>query len=104
MIDEPGKVHARDVANKLHGTAKRVRLLDLTTVWHEYGPKCDITDWLEGHEATELSEIIAKISDWIDVPPAADAADNPSHDTATTVPNSLACVVMASPQRDPRSS
>ena len=59
---------------------------------------------LEGHEATELSEIIAKISDWIDVPPAADAADNPSHDTATTVPNSLACVVMASPQRDPRSS
>ena len=56
---------------------------------------------------TELAQqpgFLQEMFERANVPPAADAADNPSHDTATTVPSSPACVVLASPQCDPRSS
>jgi AAA domain len=63
--DDAGHSHAPDVARKLKGTAKRIRLLDLGTVWPECPVKGDISDWLEGgHSSEELSAIVAKLSDF----------------------------------------
>jgi putative DNA primase/helicase len=44
--DEPGRNHARDVAEALAPIAARVRVLDLAVCWPECPPKGDISDWL----------------------------------------------------------
>jgi hypothetical protein len=62
--DEPGKTHANDVAQKLSGTAKRVRLLDLGAVWPECPVKGDISDWLKEHKTEDLGPIVARLKDW----------------------------------------
>ena len=62
--DEAGKTHAADVAAKLTGTAKRIRLLDLGAVWTECKPKGDISDWLDGHTTEDLGVIVAQLPDW----------------------------------------
>jgi hypothetical protein len=56
--DEPGRDHANDVAGKLTGTAKRIRVLDLVKWWPECAVKGDISDWLEaGHGASETGKL-----------------------------------------------
>jgi len=55
--DGPGQDHARLVARKLHGTAKRVRILDLPNL-HAKG---DIADWLaKGGTREELFRLISE--------------------------------------------
>jgi AAA domain len=63
--DEPGRSHAADIAAKLTGSAKRIRLLDIVSVWTECPLKGDISDWLDaGHSAEELGAIVAQLPDW----------------------------------------
>jgi hypothetical protein len=63
--DEPGRKHVADVAAKLSGTAKRIRLLDLALVWSECPIKGDISHWLDaGHKVEELGAIITQLPDW----------------------------------------
>ena len=63
--DKPGRAHVADVAQKLTGFAKRVRLLDIGSVWSECPLKGDISDWLKcGHSAEELGAIVARLPDW----------------------------------------
>ena len=52
--DEPGRTHAEDVARKLHGIARRIRLLKLPGL----PAKGDASDWLDaGHTAKELRRL-----------------------------------------------
>jgi putative DNA primase/helicase len=63
--DKAGKTHAADVAQKLTGTAKRIRLLDLASVWPECKPKGDVSDWLDaGHNVEKLCTVVAQLPDW----------------------------------------
>ena len=62
--DDAGKTHAADVAAKLTGAAKRIRLLDIAAIWPECKPKCDISDWLDaGHSTEELGKVVARLPD-----------------------------------------
>ena len=62
--DEAGKSHAADVAAKLTGAAKCIRLLDIAAIWPECKPKGDISDWLDaGHSAEDLGAIVARLPD-----------------------------------------
>jgi hypothetical protein len=55
----PGQEHARLVADRLEGYAKRIRVLELP----ELGWKDDVYDWLElGHTDDELYELAAKVA------------------------------------------
>ena len=59
--DEPGRLHAEDVAESLVGIARRVRLLDLPHL----PPKGDLTDWIEtGGTAEELRALVEKAPEW----------------------------------------
>ncbi|GAN71096.1 hypothetical protein ASY01nite_22270 [Acetobacter syzygii] len=53
--DAPGRDHANRVAKALHGTAQRVRLVNLP----DLPPKGDVWDWLEaGHSMQELLALV----------------------------------------------
>jgi putative DNA primase/helicase len=53
--DEPGRKHAKLVASKLHGVAKRIRILELPGL----RPKDDIADWLAaGGTREELLRLV----------------------------------------------
>ena len=55
--DEPGRTHAEDVARKLHGIARRIRLLKLPGL----PAKGDVSDWLDaGHTVRELRRLGAR--------------------------------------------
>lgn len=63
--DEPGIKHANDVAQKLTGTAERIRLLDLGKEWPECPPKGDLTDFFRAnHTAAQFWEIAERLPDW----------------------------------------
>lgn len=63
--DVPGRTHADDVARKLSGTARRVRVLDLGTVWPQCTEGGDISDWIEaGGDAATLYAIVDRLPDW----------------------------------------
>lgn len=52
--DEPGRSHSRDIAERLHGKAAEVRILELPGI----APKGDISDWLDsGCTVKELLEL-----------------------------------------------
>jgi hypothetical protein len=62
--DEPGRIHARDVAKALGPVAARVRVLDLAACWPECPPKGDISDWLAaGGTRGKLIELIKQAPD-----------------------------------------
>ena len=44
--DEPGKKYAQTVANKLHGVARSVKVIDLTVAWKDMPAHADITDMI----------------------------------------------------------
>ena len=53
--DDPGKQHAKLVAQKLHGTAKSIQIINLPNL----SPGGDVSDWLDaGNTKTDLLEII----------------------------------------------
>jgi hypothetical protein len=72
----PGQDHANDVAAKLTGTAKRVRVLDLGKEWPECPPKGDISDWLAaGGTVKQFYQAIEDLPDW--TPPQAPPGPQP---------------------------
>ena len=60
-----GQDHVQAVALALKPLAKRVRVLDLATIWPEIGPKGDISDWIDaGATADDLHAAIEQLPDW----------------------------------------
>jgi predicted P-loop ATPase len=61
--DDAGLIHARDVAQKLNGIAKRIRILELPGLPH----KGDISDWFDaGGTSEELYKLAEQALDWED--------------------------------------
>jgi 5S rRNA maturation endonuclease (ribonuclease M5) len=68
--DDPGRDHARSVAQALTGVAARVRLIDLATCWPECPVKGDISDWLgAGGTREQLVEWIKGVPDYSEAEP-----------------------------------
>ena len=55
--DKPGKDFAQTIAEKLDGTAKTVKVLDLSEIWAEIPEHGDITDYVISHAGTNLNEL-----------------------------------------------
>jgi KaiC/GvpD/RAD55 family RecA-like ATPase len=65
----PGQDHAQDVARHLHGTAARVRVLDLAQHAPELPPKGDVSDWIKGGgTSAELQLLVDRAQDWSPTP------------------------------------
>lgn len=61
----PGQDHAQDVACRLTGIAKSVRVLDLAAHWPECPEKGDVSNWLDaGHDAKELLRLVESTPLW----------------------------------------
>jgi hypothetical protein len=59
--DQPGRKHARSIAEALSETAQSVRVVELGDV----PPKGDVTDWMgRGHTADELEKLAASQNEW----------------------------------------
>jgi hypothetical protein len=72
--DDAGKKHGQDVAQKLHGIAGRVRVLDLPNL----APKGDVLDWLAADGTVdELTRLTEATPDWKQEP-RPDDGDEPS--------------------------
>src|SRR5262249_25566785 len=57
--DDKGRAHAEDVARRLTGVARRVRIVALPGL----PDKGDISDWLAaGHRSDELRELLSNVS------------------------------------------
>jgi hypothetical protein len=68
----PGQDHAQDVAAKLNGIAKRVRVLELWNSWPDMPEKADISDWLDtGRTVDDLYALVDGLVDWIARVPSA---------------------------------
>ncbi|MGV7219237.1 AAA family ATPase [Bradyrhizobium sp. UFLA05-112] len=64
----PGQDHAQDVAQKLSGVAKRVRVLELWRHWPAMPLKGDVSEWLDHGGTTEaLYALIERTSDWVKI-------------------------------------
>ena len=80
--DAPGYAHADAVCRLSHGTAKRLRRLDLKDHWPEIPEGGDVSDWLAvggDHTAERLETLIAAAPDW----EAADAAEAAAGEAAS---------------------
>jgi Protein of unknown function (DUF3987) len=63
--DKAGRNHAEQVATSLNGSAARIRILDIRSVWCECPEKGDISDWIAaGGTAQKLNEIVAVLRNW----------------------------------------
>ena len=59
--DRPGKKHAEDIASKLHGKAKSVKILQLPGL----AKKEDVSDWLDkGGTKEKLKQLIKDCQEW----------------------------------------
>jgi hypothetical protein len=57
--DDVGRAFMCKIAAALRGAARRVRVIDLPTVWPQCPPKADVSDWLDvGHGAQEFRALI----------------------------------------------
>src|SRR5690606_4123203 len=55
--DEPGRKHARKVAEALNGLARSVKVVELPGL----AEKGDVSDWLDaGHTAEDLQELVER--------------------------------------------
>ena len=64
----PGQDHANHICKILQGIAKRVRYLDLKTVWQACPPKGDITNWFKaGGTIEQLWAIVEDLPDYVPV-------------------------------------
>lgn len=59
--DDVGRAYARETAAALHGVAKSVRLLDLSTVWPEIPEHGDISDLITAKGPDDACELLAKL-------------------------------------------
>jgi len=64
--DDPGRLHAGEVAKSLHSVARRIRVVDLAQHWPEADAKADITKWIKygGGTVEKLEEITEATPDW----------------------------------------
>ena len=70
--DEPGREHVALVARNLRGAVKRLRVLDLASVWPGIEESQDISDWFAaGLEVEKLIALVDGLPDW--TPPAVTA-------------------------------
>lgn len=60
--DNVGMVYAQEVAAALHGTAKSVKLLDLSTVWPDIPEHGDVSDMISALGAEEAARRLVKLS------------------------------------------
>ena len=61
----PGQDHMRDVAAKLTGIARQIRLIDLGKMWLECPPKGDVFNYLEsGHTREQLDALVGAAPDY----------------------------------------
>jgi putative DNA primase/helicase len=71
--DGPGHAHACEVVATLQGVARRVRVLDLATVWPKCPDKGDISDWIaDGGTAEQLWGLVEAAPEWAFGPSAVD--------------------------------
>jgi hypothetical protein len=75
--DEPGREHVALVARNLRSVVKRLRVLDLASVWPEIEESQDISDWFAaGLKKEQLLALVEGLPDW--TPPAkANGHDDP---------------------------
>jgi predicted P-loop ATPase len=72
--DDPGRKHAADVANRLQGKAKCVRVLELP----DLPVKGDVSDWLAaGGTAAQLMKMVGTTPDYVPTPAAAAESSTP---------------------------
>jgi hypothetical protein len=63
--DDAGRQHADQVAACLQGIARRVRVLDLGSVWSECPDKGDVSDWIAaGGTTAKLDALIEVLPAW----------------------------------------
>lgn len=60
--DDVGRAYAQETAAALHGTAKSVRLLDLSTVWPDIPEHGDVSDMISALGAEEAARRLVKLS------------------------------------------
>jgi RecA/RadA recombinase len=78
----PGQDHAQDVARRLAGIARRVRVLELWQTWPSMPLKGDVSNWFQaGGTPEQLYALADELPDWSPdqkvEPPAAPAAEIP---------------------------
>jgi hypothetical protein len=72
--DPAGRDHMHTVGVSLKGVARRIRVIDLATVWPQCPPKGDISDWVDGGGTTEQFLALAEAApDWTLTPDTDDA-------------------------------
>ncbi len=55
--DDPGREHAQQVAQALHGRALEVKVLDLLAVWPEAPSKADVSDYIEHRDCLSPEDL-----------------------------------------------
>lgn len=60
--DDVGRAYAQETAAALHGTAKSVKLLDLSTVWPDIPEHGDISDMIETLGAVKSAELLTELA------------------------------------------
>ena len=60
--DDTGKAFAQETAAALHGTAKSVKLLDLSEVWPDIPDKGDISDMIETLGAVKSARLLTELT------------------------------------------
>ncbi len=77
--DQPGREYAAGVCAALYGVARRVKLLDLSTIWPEIPEHGDASDLIEAKGAAEAARLLEQLAgsapDWT---PAEGSAQTPA--------------------------
>src|SRR5271154_3291872 len=69
--DAPGREHVELVVRNLRPVVKRLRVLDLASVWPEIEESQDISDWFTAGLAVEkLVALVDELPDWTPAPAA----------------------------------
>lgn len=74
--DDKGKAFAQETAAALNGSAKSVRVLDLSTVWPDMPEKADVSDMVKSYGDERACQLIAELMhntpEWTEAPPEED--------------------------------
>ena len=81
--DEPGREHVALVARNLRPVVKRLRVLDLASVWSEIEESQDISDWFAaGLDVGKLLALVDGLPDWTSPAKANGHDDAPGAETS----------------------
>lgn len=82
--DEPGRKHARHIAQSLQGLAEWIKVVELPGL----PSKGDVSDWLDaGHTVDELKGLVTASSVYVDDPDTVEPLDTVEHDTPPNDPD-----------------